>query len=148
MPAYPRYKRRQYLVDRAYQLRFVTRVFLVVLAIAVISCAITAALLWKTLYVPQESAQTSLITAILAVASTLLVELLVAIPLVFYVGIRQSHRVVGPLSRMTRALQAIGQGNFSQRLTLREGDALLDLGTAINRMAEDLQRRFPRAPAP
>ena len=135
------YKRTQYLVDRRYQLRFVTRLFMVVLAVASASTLLSAYLLWKNMYVPGEGIHTSFIVALIAVCTTLLVELLLAIPLIFYVGIRQTHRVVGPIKRMERMLDAIGNGDFSQRIHLREGDVLQDVAEAINRMAERLQKR-------
>ena len=50
---------------------------------------------------------------------------------------------MGPLKRMTRAIDAIGQGDFSQRLVLRKGDVLEDLAQTINRMAESLRKKFP-----
>ena len=143
------FKRRQYLVDRPYQLRFVTRLFMVVLAIATASCLISSSLLWKNMYLPEEGPQTSLlISALIAVAVTLLVELLLAIPIIFFMGIRQSHRIVGPIKRLRDMLEAIGRGDFTQRITLRKGDALVDLAQSINQMAEELQRRFPRSPSP
>ena len=135
------YKRTQYLVDRRYQLRFVTRLFMVVLAVASASTLLSAYLLWRNMYVPGEGLQTSFIAALIAVCTTLLVELLLAIPLIFYVGIRQTHRVVGSIKRMERMLDAIGKGDFSQRITLRKGDALEDIAEAIKRMAERLQKR-------
>jgi len=42
MSADPRYVRKQYLVDRGYQLRFVTRIFMVVMAVAVTSALIAS----------------------------------------------------------------------------------------------------------
>lgn len=141
------YKRKQYLVDRAYQLRFVTRVFMAVLAVAVASSLISTALLWTNMYRPDLDTQTPLIASLIAVASTLLIELLLAIPIVFFLGIRQSHRIVGPMNRLKRTLEAIGAGDFSVRITLRQGDALEDLAKSINQMAEGLQQRFPKPPA-
>ena len=138
----PTFKRRQYLVDRKYQLRFVTRIFMAVLAIGALACLVSSALLWQNLYVShQETSPALMMSALIAVSLTLLVELLISIPIIFILGIRQSHRVVGPMKRIARALEAIGSGDFSQRITLREGDALEDLAQAINRMAENLQRR-------
>ncbi len=139
------YKRKQYLVDPAYQIRFVTRVFMAVLAIAVVSSVISTGLLWTNMYRPdQMELRSTLIASLIAVAMTLLFELLMAIPIVFFFGVRQSHRIVGPLSRIKRTLEAIGQGDFSQRIVLRQGDALEDLGKSINQMAEALQQRSPR----
>ena len=135
------YKRRQYLVDRAYQLRFVTRLFLILLAIAATTCLVSSGLLWRNMYAPHPEASPALITAaLIAVSLTILVELLIAVPIVFFFGIRHTHRVVGPLQRIKHTLEAIGAGDFSQRLTLRDGDVLQDLAKAINEMAEQLQR--------
>ena len=139
------YQRKQYLVDRAYQLRFVTRVFLVVLLVGVISSLLSTGLLWMNMYRPDLETHTPLIASLIAVASTLLIELLLAIPLVFFLGIRQSHRIVGPMNRLKRTIEAIGTGDFSQRIVLRQGDALEDLAKSINQMAESLGQRFPRS---
>ncbi|MGH8244955.1 MAG: HAMP domain-containing protein [Gammaproteobacteria bacterium] len=141
MSPQPSYKRTQYLVDRAYQLRFVTRLFMAVLAVAVASSLIASTLLWRQLYQPELGSTSTLATGLVAVASTLLVELLLAIPLVFILGIRQSHRIVGPMKRIQKTLEAIGRGDFSQRITLRQGDVLWELAASINRMAEALQQR-------
>jgi methyl-accepting chemotaxis protein len=140
------YRRKQYLVDRGYQLRFVTRVFVVVLIVAIISSLISTGLLWTNMYRPDLERQATLIAALIAVATTLLVELLIAIPLVYFLGIRQSHRVVGPINRIKRVLEAIGTGDFSQRIVVRRGDALEEVAKTINRMAESLHQRFPTRP--
>ena len=138
------YKRKQYLVDRAYQLRFVTRLFLIILLVATASALVSSILVWRNTYTPGQTSQEVFIVALVAIASTLLIELLLAIPLIFVLGIRQSHRIVGPMNRIKQTLAAIGQGEFSRRITLRQGDALEDLASAINQMAEQLQRRSPR----
>ena len=137
------YKRKQYLVDRAYQLRFVTRLFLIILLVATASALVSSILVWRNTYTPGQTSQEVFIVALVAIASTLLVELLLAIPLIFVLGIRQSHRIVGPMNRIKQVLAAIGQGDFSKRITLRQGDALEELAEAINQMAERLQQRFP-----
>ncbi|MBI2104480.1 MAG: HAMP domain-containing protein [Candidatus Omnitrophica bacterium] len=97
-------------------------------------------MVWNNLYAPDRDARI-LVVALITIAVTLLVELLLAIPLIFMLGIRQSHRVIGPMNRLKRALQAIGQGDFSQRVQLRQGDALEDLARSINKMVEQLQKR-------
>lgn len=137
----PPYKRKQYLVDRAYQLRFVTRLFLVILLVATASALVSSVLVWRNTYTPGQTSYEVLIVSLVAISSTLLIELLLAIPLIFVLGIRQSHRIVGPMNRIKQTLAAIGQGEFSRRITLRQGDALEELAGAINQMAERLQHR-------
>ena len=135
------YQRKQYLVDRAYQLSFVTKTFMMVFTVAVLSSLLAISLLWTNMYRPDLEMQSNLIAAFIAVATTLLIELLVAIPIVYILGVRQSHRIVGPMNRLKQMLAAIGSGDFSQRITLRQGDALEDLAKAINQMAEQLGQR-------
>ncbi len=138
--------RRQYLVDRAYQMRFVGHLFTAILAVAVIGSLISSVILWSNLEASSDTS-TSLAVSLIAVAITLLFQLVVGGGLVYYIGIRQSHRIVGPMIRIKRALEAIGAGDFTQRIQLRKDDALQDLAEAINKMAENLQQRFPRSPA-
>ena len=140
------YKRKQYLVDYAYQIRFATNLFLVVFAVAVIGTLLASVLIRANMYRPDLGEQSYIIVALIAVATTLLVQLLLAIPLVFFLGIRQSHRIVGPMKRIMHTLEAIGQGNFTQRITLRQGDALEDLAKSINQMVENLQKRGNQSP--
>ena len=138
----PKFVRKQYLVDRTYQIRFVTRVFAAVLAVAVVSSLIATGLLWGTMYQPAENGmQVHLTVALIAIAVTLLIELLLAIPVVFFLGIRQSHRIVGPMNRIKKILETYGTGDFTPRIVLRDGDALEDLAKALNAMADRLQQR-------
>lgn len=142
----PPYKRTQYLVDRRYQLQFTTRLFMAVLTVATLSALVASALMWRSLYLPGDQSYFTLSACLIAIAITLFLELLLAIPIILILGIRQSHRVVGPINRIKQALEAIGNGDFSQRTHLRQGDALEDLAKSINTMAERLQQRFPRPP--
>ena len=136
-----KFARKQYLVDRAYQLQFVTRVFIAIFGIAVISSGVASVMLWFNMYRANAGEQTHLIVAFIAVSITLIVELLVSIPIAYFFGIRQSHRVVGPMNRLKGTLEAIGQGDYSQRITLRKGDALIDLAEHVNKMAANLEKR-------
>ncbi|MBI3021473.1 MAG: HAMP domain-containing protein [Candidatus Omnitrophica bacterium] len=143
-PKHP-YKRRQYLVDPAYQLRFVTRVFMAVMGVVVVSSILSSALLAVNMYRVELGLHAMLIGCLIAVAVTLLIELLLAIPIVYIFGVRSSHRIVGPMKRIKQTLEAIGKGDFSQRITLRQGDALEDLAKSINQMAINLQQRSARS---
>ena len=138
----PTYRRTQYWVDRDYQIRFMTRMFVAIFLVAVISAGIAMAILMKNMYRPELEQQIHLIAGCIGVAVALLVELLVSIPIVYYLGLRQSHTIVGPLKRIARMLEAVGAGDFSQRITLRKGDALEDMADALNKMAEALAQRY------
>ena len=135
--------RKQYLVDRSYQLRFVARLLVVIFMIAMGSSLIASAILWKSMYSADLEQQAHIVSGLVGISMTLLIELLLSISILYYLGIRQTHRVVGPLKRLTKTLEAIGQGDFTQRINLRKGDVLEDLAQTINQMADTLQKRFP-----
>lgn len=135
------YRRTQYLVDRGYQLRFVTRIFLVMLAIAVVACLLGTGLLWKNMYEPNPEQQEIFVAALIAMALTLLIILVLTIPIALFLSIRHTHSIVGPMKRLQKTLEAIGNGDFSQRIVLRDGDALEDIARAINKMAEKLKEK-------
>ncbi len=138
------YKRKQFLVDGAYQFKFVTRLFVGLFGIAIVAELLTMAVLWQYMSQPGFQHQPPLIAALVGVAATVLIQFVLALPIVYYLGVRQSHKIVGPLWRIKRTLEAYANGDFSKRLTLRDGDTLLDLAHAINRMAEQLEHRYPR----
>lgn len=69
------------------------------------------------------------------------IELLVLVPLLVWVGLWITHKVVGPFGRIKAVLDQIGRGNYTVRLHLRKGDVLLDLAEAINQLADSMGRR-------
>jgi methyl-accepting chemotaxis protein len=58
--------------------------------------------------------------------------------IVWMIGLFFSNSIVGPIPRLQSALQAMAAGDFSQRLKFRPGDALEDLATDVNALAERL----------
>ena len=154
------YRRRQLLVgksarrglwvnrlvfDRSYQFQFVTRLCLITFALIGISALIAMLILWKVIYRPELKQQANLVAALVGVVLTALIAMVISVPVVYYLGMRQSHQVVGPLKRITRVLGAIGSGDFSQRLILRPNDVLESVAKSVNRMAENLQKRFSKS---
>jgi methyl-accepting chemotaxis protein len=139
----PSYKRRQYLVDRVYQLRFVQQLLTVIALMMVASFLAACSILWSHYGTDSLGPDSCLPDALIGIALSHAVSLMILTPILYFFGIRQTHRVVGPLNRMKQTLTAIGNGDFSQRIILRKGDVLIDFAENINRMAEALQARFP-----
>jgi signal transduction histidine kinase len=48
--------------------------------------------------------------------------------------------ITAPLSRLTYAAHAVAAGDLAQRVQIRSGDEVADLGAAFNSMAENLER--------
>jgi two-component system OmpR family sensor kinase len=48
--------------------------------------------------------------------------------------------ITAPLNRLTRAAHAVAEGDLGQRVSIRTGDEIAELGMAFNTMAANLQR--------
>jgi signal transduction histidine kinase len=70
----------------------------------------------------------------------LIFYLLIAIG-VTVLGIFYSHRIAGPLFRVRKYAAALGEGRFHERINFRKKDALHDLSSVLNEIAEGCQDR-------
>jgi hypothetical protein len=74
--------------------------------------------------------------------SLFLAGTVVAVGLLFiYDTVRYTHRVVGPLYRFRKTIQAITAGEEVPPLTLRKGDFLQEMKDDLNAMLQALERR-------
>lgn len=74
----------------------------------------------------------SVATIIFAVALTVIM---------FVSGIALSHRIFGPIVPITRQLEAIRDGHYANRGSLRKRDAFHDIMDLANEAAEALEKR-------
>ena len=133
--------RKQLLVNKLYQVPFASRIVLLMFALTSGSFVLAMGVLWHHLHNTELQARYYVIAGLMGCAITLLIELILMIPILYYYGLRQSHRIVGPVKRIMTALDGIGKGDYSQRLSIRSGDVLEDVAGAINRMTEQLEQR-------
>lgn len=70
-----------------------------------------------------------------------LICFLLLVPILAWDAVRFSHRVVGPLVPMRRAMQTIAQGGQVAPIRLRQGDFLQEMKDDFNAMLADLERR-------
>jgi len=54
-------------------------------------------------------------------------------------GILISHRIVGPLYQLRKAMEKVSEGNLEQRLRFRQGDDFENLAETFNRMMEAIR---------
>lgn len=137
------WRRKQYMVQRGMQLRFVRFVMIYMF----ICCLATAAIVFYSTFAvlseklagiyPQHRLPEIFGRAYVA----FFISLAASIPLLFYGALVFSHRIAGPLPKIYNALDAIGEGRFEGRLSLRKDDELKELVDHINQMAEKLKQR-------
>lgn len=69
------------------------------------------------------------------------IALLVMVPIFFLAAIWVTHRILGPLRRLPRDLQAVGQGRLGGAFILRKGDDLTFISDAVTDMKRGLCER-------
>ncbi len=137
------YKRRRLIVNPVFQYRFVGVMLLVLLLLTAGALASVYLALWVTLRTFDVAQEPLAVAQLSTVGLLVTVQLLVLAPAVIWIGIRLTHKVVGPLARINAALQQMARGDFNVRLKLRKGDSLIEVADAINALAEALRSRGP-----
>ncbi len=75
-----------------------------------------------------------------AVIRGLLIGLVITSLIAIFLGVSLTRRFTVPLQRLTDAVKSVGQGDLSPRLDITGKDEMAALGSAFNRMAEQLNR--------
>ena len=136
-------RRTKYFVSQGLQLRFARFVILFVFLASILT---SVTIFFTTFIMLGEKLaavypQGRLVEIFKSVYLAFFIDMLVILPVIFAGSIVFSHRIAGPLPKIYRTLQEIGNGNFNQRLVLRKHDELMELAEAINQMAADLKDR-------
>lgn len=101
--------------------------------------AMVPALGWPVfVQLPIDEAYAPIYASILRSAVLLVVLLACA----FVVALVFSRRMTGPINALARGAARIGGGHLDQRISIRTGDELQDLGDQFNRMATRLRESY------
>lgn len=136
-------RRKQFFVERAFQLRFARYVIFFML----LTCGITALIVFFATFSVLSQKLTGiypearLVSIFRSAYFALLLAFLAVTPIIFYGAVVFSHRIAGPLPKIYQALRDIGAGNLDVRLVLRKNDELRDLAEEINDMVSKLKER-------
>ena len=139
-PARP-YRRRQLIVNRPLQYRFIGAMLLILLALSGIALATVSLTLWVTLQTFGLAHDPVAVALLTTVGWSLTLELLIVAPFVIWMGVMLTHKVAGPLVRIQAALVRMTNGNYDVNLRLRKADALVELAEGLNRLAASLRSR-------
>ncbi|MBN1405443.1 MAG: HAMP domain-containing protein [Candidatus Omnitrophica bacterium] len=135
------YKRKTYLVKRAFQLKYTGVILLFILMTVFLAGATTYYAVFP--YLSEKLAnvypQNRLISILSDANLKLLYSSVIPIVLAVWIGIMLSHRIAGPWSRLETMLNDIAKGNVVKAIKLRKGDELQSLAGAINRLIDRLE---------
>jgi methyl-accepting chemotaxis protein len=141
----PKFKRRNYYINRKFQTRFVVIFLLILIVSGCISAGLTLFSTQKTLTSTYDGSglaikKTSfaimpsvILTTVITVAATGLVVLVVTLLI--------SHKIAGPMFRFEQDLQGIANGDLQKKIQIRDGDQFGGVATNLNAMVESLHAR-------
>jgi len=140
---YTEYKRRKYVICRRYQIKYA---LVILIAMAVLWVAVSLTTYWATFPLLEDELSGALThsqTAEIANALCRSYSFRAGLLLIIFalLGIYLSHKVVGPIPRLKRALKRMSRGEYGEPVILRRGDELKDLSKAINEMMEQMKEQ-------
>lgn len=137
-----KYRRKQYLVAKKFQLKYVGMILLLV-SLTAIMCSY---IIYYTMMLMMGDKlanvypQGRLISIVNMVNfRILLTTMFLVVPLVVIIGIWASHKIAGPIYRIEKFLISMADGDLSMPLTLRRNDELLSLAGGINRVIDSVK---------
>jgi len=145
MPNPAPFRRRHYFVKKEYQARFILRFCLIALAGALASTGLllffSQGTLTSTYQHSRLVVQTTSFAIMPAVIYTNIITLALILLATIVVVLFLSHKIAGPMFRFEKELLAIGEGDLSRRVRLREKDQFTDMAESLNRMTAGLGER-------
>ncbi|MBU4311844.1 MAG: HAMP domain-containing protein [Candidatus Omnitrophica bacterium] len=141
MPAKPMFRRKQYIVKKGMQFRYIGIVFGLVILASIITGYTVFATGWTLLGEKLASVypQGRLMFVIKATNVALIRNLLFISPALFILPLLFSHRIAGPVYRIEKSILDITKGDLALKIKLRKGDELTDLAEIINSMTENIR---------
>jgi methyl-accepting chemotaxis protein len=137
---------RQYFIKKEFQSKFIIKFCLIVILGTIISGIILYA------YTNQRLGNTYLesLNAIKVLNDNLISNLIYTslITVIFIsivtivITLFASHKIAGPLYRLERSTEAIGNGDFTLETRLRENDEITGVASALNEMAGKLRSKM------
>lgn len=131
-------------VDRSelFAARFVSRITLIVIVSAVVGALVVAYFLERDLSKGYTEAIFSLLEAASLLTSTVIysvvLQILIAIPILVLAVILYTHKVVGPMHRFSVIFREVASGGLGNISRIRQNDHLRSTVESINDMKTDL----------
>lgn len=132
--------RKQYLIKKGLQFRYIGIVFSLALLASIVTGYTVFATGWTLLgeKLANVYPQGRLVYVIKMTNLTLIRNLLFVSPLIFLLGLLFSHKIAGPVYRIEKSIEEIAKGNLALKVKLRKGDEFWDLADMINIMTGNL----------
>lgn len=139
---HPSYQRKTHLIKKEFQIKFIVKFCLIVLAGVILSTALLFFFSQDTLTSSFDHSKLVIRktgSAILpAVIYTNLITLGVVSIITIFVTLYISHKIAGPMFRFEKEIQTIAQGDLCKKIVLRKQDQVKEMADSLNQMVKSL----------
>lgn len=138
-------RRKKYISDRSFQLRYATMTIILMIAVSIILIGTIYVSTWSMLIDSFEGTEASpMLDKLLTGLNVILFPriLLIVFAGTLTIGavvILVTHRLTGPIYRLKKTLRSIGEGTLPAPIGFRKRDELHDLAAATNEMLTRLK---------
>ncbi len=141
----PASKRRQYFIDPSFQLKFILKFSVIVLAASVLIGAALFLIFRGSTTVAIENTKVVVKTTSDFILPALIVTLALVAGfsslVVIVLTLVSSHKIAGPIFRIQRELELVRQGDLTRQFTIRSTDQLQELARSLNVMTGALREK-------
>ena len=130
--------RKQYLIKKGFQLRFMIIIIAAMLLIALVTSWSIYSAVIETLHNQFHGENLALIKY--AITYKLFIRSLLLIFAIAVLSIFISHRMAGPVYKFENTIKALVRGEKVREIGLRKRDEFYDLATAINSLIKSMKR--------
>lgn len=130
--------RKQYLIKKGVQLRFMIVIIVSMILIASVTWYSIYSAVMQTLYTQFHGENLALIKH--AITYKLLMRSLLLIFAIAIISVFISHRMAGPVYKFEQTIRALSQGKEVEEIRLRKRDEFYGLATAINALINSMKR--------
>ncbi|UCD32022.1 MAG: methyl-accepting chemotaxis protein [Desulfobacterales bacterium] len=138
-----KFKRRQYFVQKDFQLKFILKFCIVLFIGIIISTGLLFLFSKDTLTSSFDQSRLVIKNTAFAILPSVFLSNLITLGLItlaaIVVTLLVSHKLAGPLFRFQKELNLIGEGNLTQTVRLREKDQITPMADSLNQMRVNLQ---------
>jgi len=134
------YKRRNFFIDREFQLKYILLVIFMLLLYTIVFVGI--------LFIPQLlplifdsplDEQVKAAEILLLYHKNVWPAVFIVIPLFGFFSIFFTHKIAGPAYRLKKRLRELTAWNLDSRVILRKGDDLQELADCVNLLSDELR---------
>ena len=127
--------RRQYMVKKGFQLRFMTTIIIAMLLIALVTGLSIYYAVMQTLTTQFHGENLAMIKY--AITYKLFLRSLLLIFAIAILSVFISHRTAGPIYKFEQIIKALAKGKDVQEIKLRKRDEFYELASAINKLIQN-----------